>query len=88
MSFDEYLSLTASIISLWFEYSIVMCTEGLRHVFGKLNACKLFLCIKTKGFDKTHINLIKNFKINVFNKSIIKVYGKQKPRFDKVNTIS
>ena len=42
MSFEEYLSLTASIISLWFGFSIIAGTQTLRHILSKLKIYTIF----------------------------------------------
>ena len=69
MSFEEYLSLTASIISLWFGVSIITGTRTLRHILCKLKIKaifnKLIIFVKNKYHQTNIINISVRYKVNV-----------------------
>jgi len=68
MSFEEYLSLTASIISLWFGFSIIMFTEFMQTLFTKL---KFRNYIKNIFNKCNHYHNYCNVKRHIVNKYFI-----------------
>jgi len=86
MSFEEYLSLTASIISLWFGFSILFFTKYCQNIFMKLNLNSIFMNI----FNLFHFCNINNYRNNTFfiNVPRPQIHLKLKYKSNKITSIS
>ena len=70
MSFEEYMSLTASIISLWFGFSIIALTDETRDMFIKYVFVNTFIA---QIINKLFINCNKYYIICLRQGRIMKI---------------
>src|SRR6185437_5007045 len=81
MSFEEYLSLAASVISLWFGFSIIMFAKSLREILIKFEFKKY-----AQQLVNPIINNYNNYNVNCNLVLNVRDYIRNKNRIISINT--